>query len=270
VVAEQYQWGNSTANPILDPSFTAGFTPANYMTVLLDGSGNILDYNNLNSAAMERILKSASLVQAYPPWHVDPAFQSGSAQSLPLSFFQHEGAGRGFEFPPSQPPASTRYPEPSPEPMLPYLPAAPDSDTLQYLLKTYFGSLFLSFPVCIRSETMNLLSKSALPDYLAYTLMFWTVWYSTNLPAQLGRRRHRDMLSALFARLQACLMPSLEATLVGYDAIFGSDDKKLAWGRLSEEEVAELRKRKDAYKTMAVNVLLALLHLISIAMAYKT
>lgn len=189
--------------------------------------------------------------------------------------------GTSFTFAPSMswdgmvPGPSMLPPQPNiadlkPLPPVQALPSLPDDDDqILSLLSTYFGPLFLNFPVPIRSELLDGLARRTVPDFLMYCILFWVSWYSLDLPVAMGRRRHRELFSVLYERMQASLMPSLEVVLTGYDAYFAAADVSAALGTLTEEELRDLSRRKLAFKERAVAVVLSLIHLLSMAMLFK-
>lgn len=151
--------------------------------------------------------------------------------------------------------------------ILPPLPG--DDSDMQGLMSSYFQVLFLAFSLPIRSELLRGLSQRTIPDFLVYSLLFWSSWYHLNLPEVLGRQRHRHLFSVLYDRMLASLMPALEASLVGYDGHFSSSDESEAAGLLSEEEINEINARKLAYKEQVMAVGMSLVHITSVAMSFK-
>lgn len=159
----------------------------------------------------------------------------------------------------------------SPSHPLQSLPSLPDEDGhVHMLLSTYFGPLYFTFPSTIRSYLLEGLTRRTVPDFLIYTLLFWTSFYALDLQQSMGRRRHRQSLLALYGRMNSSLMPSLEIVLSGYEAFFASEDSKASAGILTGTELGDLTKRKLAFKERAVAVVMSLIHLLSMTMLFKT
>lgn len=158
-------------------------------------------------------------------------------------------------------------PTPTIVPQYPPQMELPDANLVNTIVSSYCA-IYMHLPITIRSEALAELTMGAMPDYLAYSILFWSSWYSNNLPEIMGRAQHRQIVSLLFNRVQMAIKPALEAVLAGYDAFFGNPDMDVTldvplWP-------SEREQRRDVFNSMAVSVVLSLIHVCDVALVFKT
>lgn len=137
----------------------------------------------------------------------------------------------------------------------------PDASMLNLFMNRYLHSLYMSLPLTIRSEVCVELARGILPDFAAYSIMFWTLWFDRELAEQVGPQ-HPQLLRQLFHRVEVAIRPAIESTLAGC-----ADSK-------SDEDVPDWvvdaagRKRRE-YRYLAASVCMSMLHLINVALAFR-
>lgn len=154
-----------------------------------------------------------------------------------------------------------------PQPPLPLLPPLPDSATLNLAMGRYLRSLYMSLPLAVRSELFIELDRGFLPDFCAYSLLFWTFWFDPELNdyAVSGEQR-RHTLRLLFRRIELTMRPAIETVLAGASDNDGDNETLRSQPRWLVD--ARDSKRQE-HRSMAVSVCLSLLHLIDVALAFR-
>lgn len=140
----------------------------------------------------------------------------------------------------------------------------PDPELLNLAMNRYIRTLYMGLPVAVRCEVCTELARGTLPDFMAYSLVFWTFWFDTELAGRCGAQ-YPAVLRQLFRRIDTAIRAAVELVLVGCP-----DEGDEGPGRYAPDWAmnASGKKRKE-YRSLATSVLVALLHLINVAMAFK-
>lgn len=136
----------------------------------------------------------------------------------------------------------------------------PDDATVNGVFREYLYSLYVMFPISVRSEILAEVAANSLPDYFVYTILFFTLWWNRESEDLIERSVSlSSMVRWIFDRVQTTLLPALERTLCGYDALFGN----------TQHVTAEDEASKEEYKRNAVYVIMSLLHLLAVAINFR-
>lgn len=161
----------------------------------------------------------------------------------------------------------------------------PDEVVLNLIVRNYVARMWLMAPHALRPELlMELDTPGIIPDYGLFSLMFWTARFDPQLAEQIGQHRRDNVLKALYERSVQALLPAIELTLAGYDAMVGDDrgfdpatvgsngggGYTSAAGQASTSMGAGAprpRSPREFFARTVVWVLLSLVYMIGVAMA---